>query len=64
MGTNSRSDGRSPSSEHPPTATRPCSRCRQQFAVADGARHRQLTEWWLCPGCHEKLIGSTSKAKR
>jgi hypothetical protein len=37
---------------------RQCGRCRGSFP-ADPTLHRNgLPEWWLCPPCHDVLLGS------
>ena len=38
--------------------TRQCGRCRQFFPVDDKPLEVDHPSWWLCPACHEKLIGS------
>jgi hypothetical protein len=40
-----------------PLQLRQCGRCRRIFP-ADPALHLNgLPEWWLCPSCHELLLG-------
>lgn len=43
-------------------ATRVCSRCRKEFPLPEDARPTPPGEWWLCPPCHDRLIGSGSRA--
>jgi len=38
--------------------TRQCSRCREFFPVDDTPLEVDHPKWWLCPACHEKLIGT------
>jgi hypothetical protein len=37
--------------------TRRCSRCREEFSAPGGSRGGVPGGWWLCPPCHDKLIG-------
>lgn len=43
--------------------TRVCSRCRNRFPAVTAPRPGQPEEWWLCPPCHDKLIGTRSKPR-
>ena len=38
--------------------TRQCSRCREYFPVDETSLEVDHPSWWLCPPCHEKLIGN------
>jgi hypothetical protein len=40
-------------------ADRQCGRCRQSFAGDPDLFQGALPEWWLCPACHERLVGPT-----
>jgi hypothetical protein len=37
---------------------RQCGRCRRTFAGDPTLNSSALPEWWLCPPCHEALLGS------
>ena len=38
--------------------TRQCGRCREFFPVDDSPLGVYHPNWWLCPPCHDKLIGT------
>jgi hypothetical protein len=38
--------------------SRQCSRCRQYFPVDDEPLGVDHPKWWLCPPCHDRLIGT------
>jgi hypothetical protein len=48
----------------PEAGKRCCSRCRGLFPVTDASRHVRPGEWWLCPACHDTLIGPGSRSRR
>lgn len=41
-----------------PSAGRQCGRCRKMFGIDGTAHPTALQEWWLCPPCHEALLGT------
>jgi hypothetical protein len=41
-----------------PVAGRQCGRCRKTFGVDPTAHPTARQEWWLCPPCHEALLGT------
>jgi hypothetical protein len=41
-----------------PAAGRQCGRCRKTFEVDPTAHPTARQEWWLCPPCHEALLGT------
>jgi hypothetical protein len=43
-----------------PSAGRQCGRCRKTFGADETAHPTALQEWWLCPPCHEALLGSSA----
>jgi len=45
----------SPQDDQP---TRTCGRCRKLFAADPEIDANALDEWWLCPPCHESLLGN------
>jgi hypothetical protein len=36
---------------------RQCGRCRQSFPTDPTLHAVALREWWLCPPCHDTLLG-------
>lgn len=44
------------------TPTKRCSRCRKEFPALAPPVRDQPEPWWLCPPCHDRLIGRGSKA--
>lgn len=47
---------------HDTQSTRLCSRCRNAFPALDMPGAAQREQWWLCPPCHDKLLGKASRA--
>lgn len=45
----------SPKGDEP---TRQCGRCRKLFAADPDVEPTALDEWWLCPPCHDALLGN------
>jgi len=46
-----------------PVRERQCGRCQQKFP-GDAALHASAQlGWWLCPPCHEKLLGHQGRAQ-
>jgi hypothetical protein len=41
--------------------TRRCSRCRKDFAAPSTPPPGLPEQWWLCPPCHDKLVGKASR---
>ena len=41
-----------------------CGRCRRYFPLEDGADPASQAKWWLCPPCHEALLGKGSLRER
>jgi hypothetical protein len=42
--------------------TRLCGRCRRSFAFDDSTDPGPT--WWLCPPCHEALLGKATLSNR
>jgi hypothetical protein len=42
--------------------TRLCGRCRHSFPFDDSTEPGP--KWWLCPPCHEALLGKATLANR
>jgi hypothetical protein len=36
---------------------RQCGRCRKSFPADPTLHAVALREWWLCPSCHDTLLG-------
>ena len=45
-----------------PAASRLCGRCRQSFPGDPTFPAGTQLDWWLCPSCHEALLGRTQKS--
>jgi ribosomal protein L37AE/L43A len=43
--------------DNEPPGLRQCGRCRQSFAPDPTLDEVALREWWLCPSCHDTLLG-------
>ncbi len=39
-----------------------CGRCRLQFALVPTVDTKSDSHWWLCPSCHERLLGERKGA--
>jgi hypothetical protein len=55
-GTNLSRDGDTPPS-------RQCGRCRLTFVGDPSLYAATLQEWWLCPECHDALLGHREGAR-
>ena len=46
------------------TGTRQCGRCRLFFSLDGTEDLASHAKWWLCPPCHEKLLGKGTLKQR
>jgi hypothetical protein len=44
-----------------PPKLRQCGRCRQSFPADPTLPATAQSEWWLCPVCHDTLLGPTGR---
>lgn len=50
-------------SEPARSASRLCGRCRKAFDRDPTDPHATDTAWWLCPPCHEALVGGVGRGR-
>ena len=44
--------------EAPPVREHRCGRCQQMFPVDPDQHATAQLGWWLCPPCHQSLLGT------
>jgi hypothetical protein len=47
-----------PAPEGTPFTVSRCDRCRSYFRVDEKVDRGYESKWWLCPPCHEQLLGA------